>query len=262
MLLEKKVSLQMKILYKKRNYFMFIYQLLKEYKKKMGFIHVLLRNIKINKWIIVYLFVSVSFPVLITLLFSHKSIFWMVSSIILYLIILFFGGMQHQRKMYKARPAGSLAYHTQPFRDMLRDVFSITTDEQYKMLDELIKREMAAVEYARKYPLMDIVRQLIVALIVTGLLSYAVFEIREGNHDQAKQLISLYLLIISLIFTVGGILKQLREFGSGSYLHDITFLVQLTLLENSIRASQQKELSNENNVFFPRKNRDKRVGRT
>lgn len=235
---------------------MFIYELIMEYKKRFGIKNVFLKNVKTNKWIVLYLFISISFPIIILFLFYNKSILWMVFSIILYLAILFFGGIQHRRKMYNSMPPGSLSHHTMPFRDMLKDVFSITTDEQYLRLDEILKREIASVENDLKYPLMDIVRQLIVALIVTGLLSYAVFEIREGNFEQAKPLLATYLLIIGGLFAVGGFLKQIREFGSSSCLVDISILIQLSLLENSIRVNKISKEQIDNIAVLPsRKNK-------
>jgi hypothetical protein len=75
------------------------------------------------------------------------------------------------------------------------------------------------------------------------LLSYAFFEIREGNTGKATPLLALYLLVIGILFTVGGVLKQVREFGSGTYLNNISFLIQLCLFETLIRGndSLQKE---------------------
>ncbi|WP_156431234.1 hypothetical protein [Bacillus sp. FJAT-29814] len=164
----------------------------------------------------------------------------MVLSIIIYFLVLYFGGEQHKRKMIKFKPSNTLAFNIEPFRKMLSETFSITTDEQLLRLDEIIKREIAMVEYNRKYPLSDIIRQLVVAVLVTGLLSYAFFEIRDGNMEKATPLLAIYLLFIGLTFMVGGVLKQMREFGASSHLNDISFLIQLSLLDKSINTNREE----------------------
>ncbi|PWW26616.1 hypothetical protein DFO73_110190 [Cytobacillus oceanisediminis] len=225
---------------------MFIYQLVKEYKKRFGFKNILLRNVKMNKWILFYLLTSVCFPIIISILFYFDLIIWMVLSIVVYFIILYFGGEQHKKKMIKLKPTNTLGYDVQPFRKMLSEIFSITSDEQLLRLDEIIKREISAVEYNRKYPLSDIIRQLFVALLITGLLSYAFFEIRDGNTEKATPLLAAYILVIGFTITLSGFLKQIREFGSSSYLNDISFLIHLSLLEVSIQTNPKQELEEDN----------------
>jgi hypothetical protein len=195
-----------------------------------------------NKWILLYLLVSFSFPIIISLLFYWKQIDWMIFSIIAYFLILYFGGEQHKKRMVKLRPANTLGYDVQPFRKMLSESFSITSDEQLLRLDEIIKRELSAVEYNRRYALSDIIRQLFVAILITGLLSYAFFEIRDGNIEKATPLLASYILVIGLAITLGGFLKQIREFGSSSYLNDMSFLIHLSLLESSIQSNTKQEL--------------------
>ena len=82
-------------------------------------------------------------------------------------------GEQYKKRTFKLDPSESLGYNVRPFRKMLQDEFSITTDEQLLRLDEIIKRKIAAEEYNRKVPLVEVVRQLSVAIPITGLLSYA-----------------------------------------------------------------------------------------
>ena len=71
------------------------------------------------------------------------------------------------------------------------------------------------------------------------------FEIRNGKGEHASALIAVYIVCIGIVWTVGGFLKQLREFGSSSYLHDISFLIQLVLLEISIQENPEKEKTEE-----------------
>lgn len=230
---------------------LFIYQLLKEYKIRFGFKNIFLRNVKINKWIIFYLLVSLCFPVIIFLLFYIQEINWMLLSIILYFLVLYFGGEQHKRKMFNSIPENTITYDVVPFRKMLHETFMITTDEQLLRLDEIIKREIASVEYNRKYPLSDIIRQLIIALLVTGLLSYAFFEIRDGNIQKAAPLLTIYILIIGLVFFVGGVMKQIREFGANTHLNDISFLIHLSLLDRSIKQNEDVIQGDSTVVLLP-----------
>jgi hypothetical protein len=230
---------------------LFIYQLLKEYKKRFGFKNIFLRNVKINKWILFFLSVSLCFPVITFLLFLNQEIFWMLISIIVYFLVLYLGGEQHKRKMYNSIPKNTITYDVVPFRNMLHETFSITTDEQLLRLDEIIKREIASVEYNRKYPLSDIIRQLLIALLVTGLLSYAFFEIRDGNIQKAAPLLTIYIFFIGLVFFIGGVLKQIREFGANTHLNDISFLIHLSLLDRSIKNTGDVLKGASNDLLLP-----------
>ena len=48
-------------------------------------------------------------------------------------------GEQYKKRTFKLDPSESLGYNVRPFRKMLQDEFSITTDEQLLRLDEIIK---------------------------------------------------------------------------------------------------------------------------
>jgi hypothetical protein len=216
---------------------LFIYQLVGEYKARFGFKRVLLRNIKINKWIILYLLVSLLFPIVIVGFFHYKELFFMFLSTVLYIVILYVGGEQHKHKMLNTKPANTLSYDIIPFREMLGEKFGIVNNDQLIRLDEVIKRELALVSSKQKQPFADIIRQLIVALLTTGLLSYAFLEIRNGNAEAGTNLVTIYLIIIAVLSITGGILKQIMDFGSTSYLNEISFLIQLSLLESSVNQS-------------------------
>ena len=225
---------------------MFIYQLLMEYKKRFGFKNMFLQNIKMNKWIILYLLVAIGLPIVYLYLVYLNFSFWMLTiCVVMYILLLYIWGEQYKKRTFKLDLSESLGYNVRPFRKMLQDEFSITTDEQLLRLDEIIKRKIAAEEYNRKVPLVEVVRQLSVAIPITGLLSYAFFEIRNGKGEHASTLIAVYIVCIGIVWTVGGFLKQLREFGSSSYLHDISFLIQLVLLESSIQENLEKEKTEE-----------------
>jgi peptidoglycan biosynthesis protein MviN/MurJ (putative lipid II flippase) len=86
-------------------------------------------------------------------------------------------------------------------------------------------------------------------VLVTGLLSYAFFEIRDGNMEIATPLLAIYLLFIGLTFIVGGVLKQIREFGASSHLNDISFLIQLSILDSSIQTNMEQNKQEENIIF-------------
>lgn len=89
------------------------------FNKQFGFRNIFLRNVRMNKWILLYLLVSISFPVIISYLFTLKKLEWMTLSIILYVIILRLSGEQHKRKMIKLKPKNSLGYFVRPFGEML-----------------------------------------------------------------------------------------------------------------------------------------------
>lgn len=153
---------------------MFMYQLLMEYKKRFGFKNMFLQNIKMNKWIILYLLVAIGLPIVYLYLVYLNFSFWMLTiCVVMYILLLYIWGEQYKKRTFKLDLSESLGYNVRPFRKMLQEEFSITTDEQLLRLDEIIKRKIAAEEYNRKVPLVEVVRQLSVAIPITGLLSYA-----------------------------------------------------------------------------------------
>lgn len=224
---------------------LFIYQLLTEYKKQFGFKNTFLQSIKMNKWIILYLLVAIGLPIFyLYLVYLNVDFEILAVCVAIYLLLIYIGAEQYKKRTFKLNPVESLGYNVRPFREMLREKFLITTNEQLLRLDEIIKRKIAAEEYNRKFPLVEVVRQLSVAIPVTGLLSYAFFEIREGNEKHASTLIAVYIVCIGFVWMLGGFLKQVREFGSSSYLHDISLLIQLALLDSSIQENLEGEKKN------------------
>ncbi len=235
---------------------MFIFELLKEYKKQFGFKNVFLRNIKANKLIILYLTFSLFFPIIIVSLLYMNLYIWMGVTALLYFLILFFGGVQHKAKMVKSIPENSIGLDLIPFRKMLKDKFSIETEEQLLLLDEVIKKEMEITEYNSKYPLIEVIRQLLVAILVTGLLSYAFFEIRDGHKEVGTTILTVYIICIGILITISGLIKQIRDFGSVSYLHEISYKINLSILNDSININKEQDNMNSKS-FKPRKIRHK-----
>jgi hypothetical protein len=139
---------------------------------------------------------------------------------------------------------------------ILKEVFSIETKEELLVLDEIIKREIASIEFSRKYPMADVIRHMIVAIPVTGLLSLAFQEFRDGNINNANPLIASYLLWIGLLIIISGVMKLIREFGTKSYLNDISMKIQLSLLEQSIQNKFQDAKHNgSSNTIHKRRKR-------
>jgi hypothetical protein len=236
--------------------------LVKEYKKLFGFKKVLIRNIRINRLVVFYLLLSIFFPIVFVVFYIKKEFILMGASTVFYWILLYFGGEQHKSKMIEAKPKKTLAYNVQPFKNMLNEKFGIFTDDQFIRLDEVIKRENTLREYSGKYPFSDVIRQLVVALFTTGLLSFAFIEIREGNSDVGSKLLTVYLICIAVVAFVSGIIKQINDLGATYSLNEISFLIQLALLDNSVHTQPYEEGSytdsnnNRNIISLPsRKNR-------
>lgn len=164
----------------------------------------------------------------------------MITTIVIYLFILFIGGMQHKDRMLKSKPKNTLGFDLQAFRKMLKDSFRIETEDELLRLDVIIKKEMEIKEYNRKYPFSEVIRQFSVAIFITGILSYAFLEIRDGNKEVGSSYLTLYILILAILITISGILKQFREFGANSYLYEISYKIHLALLEDSINSNTVK----------------------
>jgi hypothetical protein len=92
----------------------------------------------------------------------------MNASLVMYFFILYVRGKQHIKFIFRNKPDGTISYKVEPFLIILNNKFHITSDEQLKILDEVVKRQITFVEHSRKYPLTDIIRQMILAIPVTG----------------------------------------------------------------------------------------------
>lgn len=119
-------------------------------------------------------FATIGLPVFcVYLIYLNFNFELVMICVVMYILLLYIWGEQYKKRTFKLDPSESLGYNVRPFRKMLQDEFSITTDEQLLRLDEIIKRKIATEEYNRKVPLVEVVRQLSVAIPITGLLSYA-----------------------------------------------------------------------------------------
>ncbi|WP_137792049.1 hypothetical protein [Bacillus sp. E(2018)] len=241
---------------------MFIYQLLQEYKDYFGIKQSLKRNVEINKWIISYLIFGISFPILFVYFYFQKNALLMIATLVVYFLILYLGSKQQIKFKIKSNPKGTISYKVAPFLKILEGKFLISTDEQLKILDEVIKREISFIELSRKYPLTDIVKQMTVALPITGLLSYSFLELRNGNTEKATPLLTIYIFCIGVVLIVSWFLQQFKEFTTHSYLNNISVLIQLALLERSIKSmnnSKIEELVVTEHILPPRKNRTVKI---
>jgi hypothetical protein len=74
-----------------------------------------------------------------------------------------------------------------------------------------------------------------------------------------RDFIDVYLIVIAVLAVVGGILKQIKDFGSTSYLNEISYLIQLSLLESSVNPNLKEVAAanpvNNIRVLPSRKNR-------
>ncbi|RDU38681.1 hypothetical protein DRW41_03730 [Neobacillus piezotolerans] len=213
---------------------MFIDQLVLEYRKNFGFKKTIRRNMEINKWFSLYLLSLLVLPITFLYFSSLKDEPYMLLILFIFWSVVLLGGKQHKKKLIDCKPANSFGYTIEPFLGMLRNKFGIITKEQLLIVDEIIKQEIAKEERESKYPFQEMIRQMFVAIPITGILSYAFSEIKNGNTETGNSLIGMYFFLFCCVLIMSGFLKVKKEFANTAYLSDISRKIQIALLELSV----------------------------
>ncbi|WP_010174967.1 hypothetical protein [Bacillus coahuilensis] len=225
---------------------MFIQRVLDEYKKAFGFRASLKRSSKINKLIFLYLFIYVVDAGLLLYFFYTKNNVGMLICLAIYILLFIVANKQSKYKLnetIKSNPYRILG--TKEFNVVMKRLY-ITTNEELLILSKLIDKEIELIKIRSKFPLGDILRQLSIALLITGLLTNAFFEIRVGNIKGGTSFLTLYIAFIGVVLISNGIIKIYQDFfGKLTYLMEISSYIHLSELSQSIenKMSESKNSS-------------------
>ncbi|KPB06034.1 hypothetical protein AAV98_03695 [Bacillus sp. CHD6a] len=118
---------------------------------------------------------------------------------------------------------------------------NIRSKEHLLGLDQLIQKEIRIIELRRLSPFGDIIKQLFVAFLITGVLAHSFYEFRLGNIDIGKSYLSLFIGFFGLIIMLNGIIKTYIDFfGRTTQLMEISSLIELQILSIDINKFDTK----------------------
>ncbi|EDL65722.1 hypothetical protein [Bacillus sp. SG-1] len=226
---------------------MFIEELLSVYRKSFGLWASLKRSSRVNKLIWIYIGIYIIDAGLFYYFFLNKEYEGVLFCIGLYIVLTFVSSKQSKYKLSKHRSQSSTIPGTEQFREVMAEL-KVTTSEEMELLDKVILEELALIKERRKYPLGDILRQLMVALLISGILAIAVFEIREGNIPKATSYFLFYIACLGVVAILNGALKTYLDFfGRHTQLMEVSSYIHLTRLSQSIENKRE----NENSISVP-----------
>ena len=220
---------------------MFIEKLLEEYRKEFGVLQIVLTNFKYNPLLILYITLMVGSSIGLGYFFFRKNVELMIVCILVYSVSIFIARC-HQNKLL-IKEFGSKYGHKKEtlykLKSIINSKLNLNKIEEIKQLDELLKKEINYIQETKKFPLSDIVRQLLVGLLITGLLAYSIQQLVRGRIDEAGQLVSLYIFLVGIIVMVGMFIQNFKGIRKIELLRKIS--VQLSELILIISIDNEKK---------------------
>lgn len=134
-------------------------------------------------------------------------------------------------------------YKLESVEHFLRIDLNIAKIEQYALLDSLVRKEIEEIEESRLFPFINTIRQLIIAVLITGLLSYSLKQIAEGDSALGQSLLVFYIMIIGTIIILSSIIYSNREFTKKYKLKQISKLICELQLKSSLIDSNLQNVS-------------------
>jgi hypothetical protein len=224
---------------------MFIEKLLEEYRKEFGVLQIVMTNFKYNPFLILYITLMLGSSFGLGYFFLQKNVELMIFCILVYSASILIA-RYHQRKLI-IKEFGNKNGHRKEtlykFKKIINLKLNIHKIEEIKQLDELIKKEVSYIHETKKFPFSDIIRQLLVGLLITGLLAYSIQQLVKGRIDEAGQLVSLYIFFVGIIVMVGLFIHNFKGIGKIERLRKIS--LQLSELILFISINNEEKTANE-----------------
>lgn len=221
---------------------MYVKNLIKAYDENYGFINRLKKNILYNKCILFPNSLIILSPIGFLIVYFCNINFVLKTLLMLVLLLLYIGGIIWTnwiiRKNIKRFYNNYEEYEKDKlnkFHKYIEENLKIRSFEQYTLLDTLVLREIEELKELKNFPFKNTIKQLGIAVLITGLLSYSFHELRSGNIDLALQLIHLYILIIGNIIMIGVVIYLLSGYTRESKLKKIRKIITEIQLNISIK---------------------------
>lgn len=223
---------------------MFIEKLLEEYRKEFGVLKMVQTNFKYNPFLLLYISLMIGSSFGLAYFFLQKTVELMIFCILIYSFTIYIA-RYHQKKLI-IKEFGSKYGHRKEtlynFKKIVNLRLNIHSTEEVKLLDELVKKEITYLQETIKFPFSDIIRQLLVGLLITGLLAYSIQQLVKGKIDEAGQLVSLYIFSIGIIVMFGLLVQNFKGIGKIERLRKISLQLSELLLVISNNNEEQNTL--------------------
>lgn len=233
---------------------MYLRKLIREYDKSFGLFNNFKDSYKESKLIIVpFLLIVIS---VIGLYFTYINVnninykLWLMSGLLLLYGISIIWGSYLQSIFIKRKYKNQVNYEKIKLNEVntfIKDVLEIRTVKQYEILDSIIKKEIEILEDNKKFPFANTIRQLFIAIFITGLLSYSFKELMDGDSRIGLSLLALYLMIIGSIIIVSSIFYSFKSNTKINKLKQISRLISELQLRISIVEDEVEPKKNSTN---------------
>jgi RsiW-degrading membrane proteinase PrsW (M82 family) len=220
---------------------MFIEKLLEEYRKEFGVLQMVITNFKFNPFLALYITLMVGSSFGLAYFFLQKNVELMIFCILIYSVIIFIA-RYHQKKLMIKEFGGKYGHRKETiyiFKKIINLKLNLHNTEEIKQLDELVKKEIIYIQETKKFPFSDIIRQLLVGLLITGLLAYSIQQLVRGRFDEAGQLVSLYIFLVGVIVMVGLLVQNFKGSGKIERLRKISLQLSELILLISINNEEK-----------------------
>ncbi|WP_201713032.1 hypothetical protein [Rossellomorea arthrocnemi] len=208
-------------------------KILKEYTKKFSLFSLIKDNIQRNRWLILYLLLIVLSGVGIFVSYFFMNLKFIIISLVVFAAITIVS-YKHQEKVRDHDPSVERE-RLKGFRKFLRNQ-KFASKEQLESLDAYVTKE---IDYLSNSPAAynhPYIRSLVVALFTSGLLSFSFKSLSDGNTEQAKLLLMLYLLIIGILMILISSVYMFREsFSRLSKLKSLSLILSRILVEIALQ---------------------------
>ncbi|GEM04773.1 hypothetical protein HMI01_17610 [Halolactibacillus miurensis] len=210
---------------------MLIADLLKVYNENYGLVRRFIYSFKKNKFIIIPYIVIIALPGVFYLSLTVDdriiSTLMMVLTVSFYFSSIVYASYIHQKIIvsdYKS--INEYEEHKIEKIDLcIKENVKINSEEDYQLIDTLLVKEIKLLEDSKKIPLSIIIRQLIVSVLITGLLTYSLRELMNGNNEVGMPLFKLYMLILGTMIMISSFLYMLKEFSKINKLKQISKII-------------------------------------
>src|SRR5699024_9395640 len=151
----------------------------------------------------------------------------MIVSIVIFICSTLFGG--YIRKTIIQRKYGGAEglerYKLFKIETRIKEKLHIENLNEFSLLNTLVQKEIDKIENNNNFPLMNIIKQLFIAVLVTGLLAYSFKELGNGNTELALALLTIYIMIIGSLIFLSSILYITREYTTLYKLRQISQII-------------------------------------
>jgi uncharacterized membrane protein YraQ (UPF0718 family) len=220
---------------------LYINELIRVYNENFGFWHRVKDTLNRSKLILVPLCCMVVSAICFYLLFIVDNIpyrvFFMITSILLIIGSIIWGDFI-QKKTINNKYDGiqNLEKHKlEKVEGFLKENLKIEKLEHYTLLDTLVTKQIEEIKENKSFPFLNTIRQLLMAVLITGLLSYSFKQLTDGNSILAQSLLALYIMILGTILIVGSFIYSTREFTRKYKLKQISKLITELQLRMSLK---------------------------